>query len=250
MPTTMREKAAAVAGIIEDISKVLDKPMISLQCADLRLRPFVSSLPRKEFENLFAAWPGCYLSSTWTQAKSTEFFASLSSALERDIVAIDAIDAEELQRSCVLRMDQPLKAQQTELNAAARKKIMAVNGEIASMQREWKDKLEEKMAELKSKEELKLDMEYSNRNQGSSSFNKRPRTDRVKWWFDPDHHFSVVKDVDFALRCIKEIRADAKARGDVLPWRECMPRGILSTLPLKEYVESWIAEEDVEPLLA
>jgi hypothetical protein len=236
MPTSIREKAQIVADIIKDISKVLDKPMISLQCADIRLRPFVSSLPRKEFENLHAAWPGCYLSSTWTQAKSAEFFSSLSSALERDIVSIDAEKLLQKQKSCVLRMDQPLKVQQTELNAAARKKIMAAKGEIASMQREWKEKFEEKMAEIKSKEELKLCREHSS--------SKRPRTDPLKYWFDPDHHFSVVKDVDFALRCIKEIRADAKASGDVLPWRECMPSGILSTLPLKEYVQAWIAEEE------
>ena len=139
--------------------------------------------------------------------------------------------------SCVLQTDKSLKEQQAELNAAARKKIISAKREVAAMELEWKHRLEKKMGEIKTREELKLYDKIKHK-----GF-KRPCYDKLNYCFAPDCYFSVVKKHEFALQCIKEIRADAEASGDILPWRECIPNGIMSCVPLKAYIDSWIAEE-------
>ena len=134
--------------------------------------------------------------------------------------------------SCVLQTDKSLKEQQAELNAAARKKIISAKREVAAMELEWKHRLEKKMVEIKTRDQ-------HIKHKGV----KRPCYDKFEYWFAPDNYDTVFKKYEFALQCIKEIRADAEASGDILPWRECIPNGIMSCVPLKTYIDSWIAEE-------
>ena len=161
------------------------------------------------------------------------------------VVVIDAPQKPQQLNSCTLRIDLPLKAQQNELNAAARKKLLGVKQEAIDMQKEWKAKIVTKMTEIEAKE-MQINANKLFELYGTpikDSMKKRPRSESMKWWFEPDFYDSVTKNSDFARRCIEEIRADAKASGEVLPWRECMPIGILGSKLLKEYVEAWIAEE-------
>ena len=86
--SVMRVKAAAVASILCDISKI-DDPVVSLNCAVTHLQPFRESLPCKHFGNMHSVWPEI-LPPAWTRGKATEFFTSLNSTLECDIEAFDA----------------------------------------------------------------------------------------------------------------------------------------------------------------
>ena len=64
-----------------------------------------------------------------------------------------------------------------------------------------------------------------------------------------DYYDAVYPHKGLLTMCLQAIRADAAAdRTMVLPWLECMPAGVMSCLPLKEYVLEWIASNEGVPI--
>ena len=131
--------------------------------------------------------------------------------------------------ACMLRSDQPLR-EQTELNAAVRDKIVRAKREIDEMTADWHRLFEAKMKELEKAGTV-----------------KRQCLGFSQWkTIHLDFYDSVLNSKDLVIQCFDAIRADAAADPTmVLPWLECMPRGVMSCLPLKGYVLEWIAEGEV-----
>ena len=150
-----------------------------------------------------------------------------------------------------LSLDTPLIAQG--LDSAARKRIVSGANELKEMERIWKDLLQNKMEEIKQREELELFRKHQREcfraKKAGTEPPKHRACDRLKYFFDPSSCLSIVKKTDFARQCLDEIRADARKSGENLPWPECIPCGIRHTMPLKEYIEAWVAEDDARALL-
>jgi hypothetical protein len=85
----MNYRAIIFADIIKCISTITE-PTSSLYNTNMHLQPFMHKLPKKFFENLHETW-AFGLPSNWTSAEAVAFFARLSSALERDVAAIEVI---------------------------------------------------------------------------------------------------------------------------------------------------------------
>jgi hypothetical protein len=79
----MRARAKIFSDIIAQVSSIKD-PIMSLGYANTRLAPWRHMLPRVYFENTIQTLPEGY-PSNWTRASASEFFSSLSKALESDL---------------------------------------------------------------------------------------------------------------------------------------------------------------------
>jgi hypothetical protein len=135
----------------------------------------------------------------------------------------------------LLRIDEPLKGQQAELGPEGRKKLMESRCEIEEMKLEWKGILRRKLEEMHTQTDEKKGANSKRVRSSSAAFSP--------WKFNPDSFQSVYEMKEDWLQCIKAIREEAKASGEILPWRECFPSGILSCKPLNDYIKEWIAEE-------
>ena len=136
---------------------------------------------------------------------------------------------------CMLRSDQPLQ-EQTKLNMAARDKIMKARWEIDGMKSEWKKLIEAKVNQL-------------NLLQKNSGKKRARDASYPECRILLDHYGCVYPYKDLLMTCLVAIRADAAAdRAMVLPWLECMPAGVMSCKPLKEYVSDWIASNEDVPV--
>ena len=147
-----------------------------------------------------------------------------------------------------LLLDAPLLAQGKTLDSAARKKIMSSVTELDDMKKLWIKLLEEKAAAIKEREEMerfrKYKRECTRAKEEKRELPTYARCDKLKYFFDSRNYMSVVRKMDLVRQCLEEIRADFKRSGEDLPWPECIPLGIRSAMPLLEYINAWVAEED------
>ena len=133
--------------------------------------------------------------------------------------------------ACMLRSDQPLR-EQTELNAVVLDKIVKAKWEVDEMKSEWRALIDAKVNQLQND---------SGKRVRDASFPKC----RIQL----DYYDSVHPHKGLLTMCLQAIRADAAAdRAMVLPWLECMPAGVMSCKPLKEYVSDWIASNEDVPV--
>ena len=149
-------------------------------------------------------------------------------------------------KTITLLLEAPLLAQG--LSSAARKKIMSSRKEIDDMTQLWIKLLEEKAAAIKKLEEDKLYHEYRRECiRAKKEKKEQPKYvsyDRNKYYFDPRQYMSVFRKMDLIIKCFDEIRTDFKTSGEDLPWPECIPVGIRSCVPLRDYINAWVAEEE------
>ena len=147
-----------------------------------------------------------------------------------------------------LLLDAPLLAQGKTLDSAARKKIMSSGKELDDMKILWTRLLVDKAAVIKEREEMERFRQYK-RECTRAKEEKRelptyPRCDKLEYFFDSRNYMSVFRKMDLIIKCFDEIRADFKTSGEDLPWPECIPVGIRSCVPLRDYINAWVAEEE------
>jgi hypothetical protein len=148
-----------------------------------------------------------------------------------------------------LLLDAPLLAQGKTLDSVARKKIVSSVYELEDMRKMSMSLLEAKREAIKEREEMERFRKYKRECiRAKEEKRELPPTyrscDKLKYFFDPRNFSSIVPKMDFVRQCFDEIRADFKRSGEDLPWPECIPNGIRSAIPLRDYINAWVAEED------
>ena len=82
----MNARAKFFSEMIKSVASV-NNPVMSLSHCNARLESWRHNLPREYFENTHEAWSSP--PSNWTRAKASEFFDTLSKALEQDTAALE-----------------------------------------------------------------------------------------------------------------------------------------------------------------